>query len=140
MYNAQNECIGIPSRLYKEPLAHFVYASMPATMDTKYNLLEDLSYDVGLSIKDFLDPAGVENLLNTSPNVWSSIFKDTSWLEFALNFDQCAPYFLGHQLSTFCRKKSSNDIYLALIVKNFSGGSPVSPREAFWYSSAWVDI
>ncbi|KAJ6081453.1 hypothetical protein N7499_006327 [Penicillium canescens] len=76
--------------------------------------------DIWLSIKDFLTPADVENIINTTSTIWKQIFKDTSWLEFALAFDGCSPVLIGH-LSAYRPRKSSNRLYLALLAGDYSG-------------------
>ncbi|KAJ5037860.1 hypothetical protein NUH16_011466 [Penicillium rubens] len=77
--------------------------------------------DIWLSIKDFLTPADVENIINTSSILWKQIFKNTSWLEFALTFDGCSPVLIGHNLSAYRPRKSSTRLYLALIAGDYSG-------------------
>ncbi|KAL2801501.1 hypothetical protein BJX63DRAFT_443119 [Aspergillus granulosus] len=77
--------------------------------------------DIWLSIKDFLTPADVENILDTRSILWKQIFKDTSWLDFALTFDRCSPVLIGHNLSAHRPRKSSTRLYLALIAHDYSG-------------------
>ncbi|KAL4924648.1 uncharacterized protein BDV17DRAFT_300918 [Aspergillus undulatus] len=77
--------------------------------------------DIWLSIKDFLTPADVENILDTSTILWKQIFKDTSWLDFALTFDRCSPALIGHNLSAYRPRKSTTRLYLALVAGDHSG-------------------
>ncbi|KAL2801719.1 hypothetical protein BJX63DRAFT_441951 [Aspergillus granulosus] len=77
--------------------------------------------DISLSTQDFLASADVKNILNTGTLLWERIFQNTSWLEFALTFNQCSPVVIGHNLSAYRPGKSSNRLYLALIANDHSG-------------------
>ncbi len=98
-------------------------------MGSKYRLLEDLPRDLWLYFTDFLRPADVENILNTGSHLWNHIFKSTSWLEFALEFDRCPPL-LGYEISNF-RANSSNKFYVALIAHDYSGDLRYHKQELF---------
>ncbi|KAI9041060.1 uncharacterized protein KD926_007477 [Aspergillus affinis] len=87
--------------------------------------------DIWLSIKDFMTPADVENIINTSSVLWKQIFKDTSWLEFALTFDRCSPVLIGHSLSTYRPQISSSRLYLALIAGDHSGDLKYENEKCF---------
>lgn len=83
--------------------------------------LSEAPRDIWLYIRHFLASADVEYILNTSSILWNQIFKDDSWLEFALTFDRCSPVLIGHNLSAYRPKSSSNRLYLALIANDHSG-------------------
>ncbi|KAL2836630.1 hypothetical protein BJY01DRAFT_238189 [Aspergillus pseudoustus] len=77
--------------------------------------------DIWLSIKGFLTPADVENILETGSIIWEQIFKDNSWLEYALTFDRCSPALIGHNMSAYRLRKPSSRLYLTLIIQDHSG-------------------
>ncbi|KAL2829092.1 hypothetical protein BJY01DRAFT_240747 [Aspergillus pseudoustus] len=87
--------------------------------------------DIWLSIKDFLTPADVENILKTSSTIWEQIFKDTSWLDFALTFDQCSPVLIGHNMSAYRPRRLSSYLYLALITQDHSGDLRYESKKFF---------
>ncbi|KAL3484608.1 hypothetical protein BJX62DRAFT_230143 [Aspergillus germanicus] len=90
-------------------------------MDGDYKAFEDLPYDIWLSIKDFLRPPDIENLLNTGSKIWSHIFKDLGYLEYAKTFPHASPVLIGYGISSFRSELSRSDIYLALVVRDWSG-------------------
>ncbi|CDM38550.1 unnamed protein product [Penicillium roqueforti FM164] len=77
--------------------------------------------DIWLSIKDFLTLVDIENIINAGSILWKQIFKDTSWLEFALTFDRCSLVLIGHNLSAYRPRKSLNRLYFTLITGDYLG-------------------
>lgn len=63
----------------------------------------------------------VENLLGTHEALWQCIFKNNNWLELAKEYDRSVPLLIGHDLSAFRPRKSSNHLYLCLITQDHSG-------------------
>ncbi|KAL2808639.1 hypothetical protein BJX63DRAFT_439252 [Aspergillus granulosus] len=85
------------------------------------HIFNDLPLDVWLSIKDFLRPPDIENMFKTGSKIWTHIFKDTTWLEYALTFDNASPVLISHELSSFRPHKPLNQLYLALLVRDWTG-------------------
>jgi hypothetical protein len=87
-------------------------------MDGDYNSFEDVPYDIWLGIKDFLRPP---DMGNSGSKIWSHIFKDLRYLEDAKKFPHASPVLIGYGISSFRSELSRNDIYLALVVRDWSG-------------------
>jgi hypothetical protein len=87
-------------------------------MDRDYNPFEEVPYDAWLYIKDFLRPP---DMGNTGSKIWSHIFKDLNYLEHAKTFRHASPVLIGHGISSFRSELSRSDIYLALVVRDWSG-------------------
>lgn len=83
--------------------------------------LFSIPYDIWLDIKDFLVPSDIENILDTGRGLWQQIFKDPSWIDTAVKSGQSSPVLIGHNLSSFRSRKSSNCLYLSLVVNDISG-------------------
>ncbi|EHA21822.1 hypothetical protein ASPNIDRAFT_127139, partial [Aspergillus niger ATCC 1015] len=86
-------------------------------MDPQYKLLEGLPPELCSRIKDHVHLADPENDLN----IWTSIFKDESWLELALTFDRCSPVLLGYDLSRLRLRREPQKLYVALLACDYSG-------------------
>ncbi|OJZ91229.1 hypothetical protein ASPFODRAFT_126002 [Aspergillus luchuensis CBS 106.47] len=76
--------------------------------------------DIWLSIRDFLDPADMENIMDTGRSLWLQIFKDFSWIDTAVQSGQGSPVLISHNLSSFRPRNSSNRLYLSFIMNNSS--------------------
>ncbi|TQB68880.1 hypothetical protein MPDQ_002653 [Monascus purpureus] len=83
--------------------------------------LYSIPHDIWLSIKDFLVPADIENIMDTGRSLWLQIFKDFSWIDTAVQSGQGSPVLIGHNLSSFRPKKPSNRLYLSLVMNDSSG-------------------
>ncbi|PYH75172.1 uncharacterized protein BO88DRAFT_379127 [Aspergillus vadensis CBS 113365] len=83
--------------------------------------LFSIPHDIRLDIKDFLVPSDIENILDTGRGLWQQIFKDPTWIDTAVKSGQSSPVLIGHNLSSFRSRKSSNCLYLSLVVNDISG-------------------
>ncbi|RDH14290.1 hypothetical protein M747DRAFT_319656 [Aspergillus niger ATCC 13496] len=83
--------------------------------------LFSIPHDIWLDIKDFLAPSDIENILDTGRGLWQQIFKDPTWIDTAVKSGQSSPVLIGHNLSSFRSRKSSNCLYLSLVVNDISG-------------------
>ncbi|KAB8237281.1 uncharacterized protein BDW43DRAFT_297648 [Aspergillus alliaceus] len=70
-------------------------------MSNRVDLLKFLPLDIWHSVRDYLYPVNVENVLNSGSALWKYIFKDETWLILVETHDQYLPYLIGHNLSAF---------------------------------------
>lgn len=84
-------------------------------------------HDIWLYIKNFFASTDAEE---TNSFLWKQIFKDTSWLKYAVTFDQCSPVLIGYQLRAY-RPKPSTRLYLALIANDHSGDLKYESKRFF---------
>lgn len=83
--------------------------------------LFEVPHDIWSGIRVFLNPADVENILSTGPIIWQRIFRDTTWIDFAMETYQCSLVLIGCSLSSYRPRKSSTSLYLALVADDHSG-------------------
>lgn len=100
-------------------------------MDTRYSLLRYLFLYIWNGVRDLLHRTDIENQLNTHKALWECIFKDNSWLELAKKYDRSVPFLIGHNLSAFRPRKSSNQLYVCLITQDHSGDLRYMKKEFF---------
>ncbi|KAB8227554.1 uncharacterized protein BDW43DRAFT_304530 [Aspergillus alliaceus] len=90
-------------------------------MPAKFDIFKVLPLDIWYSVKDYLHPADVENVLNSGSALWKYIFKDETWLNLAKTHDRCLPLLIGRNLSDFRPRRAQNHLYCALIASDYSG-------------------
>ncbi|KAE8386221.1 hypothetical protein BDV23DRAFT_175640 [Aspergillus alliaceus] len=71
-------------------------------MSNRVDLLKFLLLDIWHSVRDYLYPVNVENVLNSGSALWKYIFKDETWLILVETHDQY-------------------HLYGALIIRDYSG-------------------